>query len=544
MTNTTNKQIELMLGRKATAKEDDFIQVGVKPSGTSQGYIATKDKLQYLIKKVANPQQANTNDYCAMGAVHELIMAPLYKMLMYGRAPYVASVKTSSAKVVALASEFLPGSFQTVAQYTASPSPSEIGPGYAKLLQAQDAEKLIATMLMLGEYDVNSGNIGIMHEQQDGVDKLVFAKIDHGWSAMQFFTDPEIALQNLRQMFEIYYKHYYDEKKKKHQCEHYLIPINIAKFKEHIAQICLIDQEAISEFLMASWQAFQQLGINLNNLMLREWQDDKFHRYDAYDLPPASVYSNFGGCVYYLVEELALIDLAAIKEAYICVYEEQSKQLKYSYIKNGKVAAEKSIMLDQATVAELKTNRSNKGQLNSVGIKLLQQQPGFRRSDTDLLEHLVQKFTQQLQVMQAIGEYLEVIGAIANDNQQEWDNGAWLQVCVDNPIIWAMKNNRKIADQEPGVWLANRIIDSEKINQVALRAIAADHNGDILLAIIGKLSAIEEPNKRQKLLQLVITCYRQENSQIENIWQQNSDILDGLIPDVVDVVTDSQEVEL
>lgn len=521
-----DSKMEQILKRRIMQEEGAFQTKATKSSGSTKGYIAEKDGASYLIKFNKNPSSQNTRDYCAMGIVNELIMSPLYKAFMYGRTPYIMPVRPTQSDNIALASEFLPGNFQTLSEYTSSKTTNMLGPDYEKLkkLNVQGVEKLFATMLMLGEFDVHARNIGVMNETQNGVDVPVFAKIDHGWSATQFFTNAETALKNFKQIFEIYYKSF-TKNEDEIESKNYLISININKFKEHINQICLIDQEEIDNLLEASWHALNKSKINIENLMMLEWQDDQLHSYNKDSLPPATIYDNFGGCPYYLVDKDELIDEKTYKEAYIFIYENSSNSLKYRYIKNGKAVFNSSIKVNEEVIEKLKDNMTKNGLLSSSDIKILQAQPGFERKDKDLMEHLSKKFGQQMHVMEEIKGYLDIICKISNNDQEKWNNGEWLQACQKNPIIWAMENNRKIDSIDPSEWIINNIVSSKQINKVIVNAFKLDKNGDCFSIIINRLNEINDQDEKQRLITLVIECYKKENDMAENILQKYKDIL-------------------
>lgn len=192
-------------------------------------------------------------------------------------------VAGKATETMGLISEFLPGNFKTVSQYTSSKQPSGIGVNWAKLAKVEGAEKLFATMLMLGEHDIHAGNIGVMLE--NGVP--VFAKIDHGWSATQFFTSSDVALRNLAKAFKRY---------------GYLgvVPLDLIKFKAAIDQICHIDSTEINDLLLSKITLLQQMHIGIEHLNMLEWQDDLDHVYDEKNPPPAKTFKNFDSLIEHL----------------------------------------------------------------------------------------------------------------------------------------------------------------------------------------------------------------------------------------------------
>lgn len=153
------------------------------------------------------------------------------------------------ANRIGIASEFLQGNFTTVEDY-------KVKFGGDKLANVEGAEKLFATMLMLGESDINPNNIGVMIEN----DVSVYAKIDHGMSAVSFFTSPKTALLSLIANFK---RHKYTD----------IIPLNLTILGEAIDQICCISDDEIKELVLVKVLLLQQMKIDIKKLFLYESVD-------------------------------------------------------------------------------------------------------------------------------------------------------------------------------------------------------------------------------------------------------------------------------
>lgn len=119
-----------------------------------------------------------------------------------------------------------------------------------RLKKVQGAEKLFANMLAWGEYDIHAGNIGVMKvKDAAGKSDWVFAKIDHGWSATKFFTDPGKALE----YFASAYKYYGYQGK---------VPLDINKFKQSLDQITTISDDEIERIVKSRIYELKKMGFD------------------------------------------------------------------------------------------------------------------------------------------------------------------------------------------------------------------------------------------------------------------------------------------
>jgi len=130
-------------------------------------------------------------------------------------------------------------------------------------------------MLFGGEYDMHASNIGVMKAKNDkGEDIEVFAKIDHGWSASEFFTDHKVMMENLA---EAYLKHGYKGK----------IDLNITKFREAVDEISKISDEEIATTIKMRTQKLKTMGFDIKGLLIPFWENDPKHDFDTN--PPKSI---------------------------------------------------------------------------------------------------------------------------------------------------------------------------------------------------------------------------------------------------------------
>jgi len=254
-----------------------------KPSGSSAGYIGKRqsDQKSFMIKD-AYKKAAIIDDkhaHNSMQLVNEFVMGPLYQRLLYDRTPIIESVKDEDEKshLIALRSKFLEG-FETVSQYTKSHLPYSIGDkdkdNHSKLKDVKGAEKLFAAMLAGGEYDKHAGNVGVQIDKSteakdDKSTKAVFSKIDHGFSATQFYTDPYAMWGNISEMFRIGNRYGYAGK----------LNFNVSTFRDSLEQMSKISAEEIENILSARIALLEKTGLDITGLNFPIWMNDTINNH-------------------------------------------------------------------------------------------------------------------------------------------------------------------------------------------------------------------------------------------------------------------------
>ncbi|MBU1147503.1 MAG: hypothetical protein KKD11_04045, partial [Candidatus Omnitrophica bacterium] len=177
--------------------------------------------------------------------------------------------------------------FETLAEFTGSKRASGLGPQYEKLGQLEGGEKVFAAMLVWGEYDIHAGNLGVMKIQDDaGKDRNVLAKIDHGWSATQFFTDPATVLKNLANAYKIY----------RYQGK---LPLNIDKLRLAVDEITLISDDEIERLVQSRLDELKKMGFEIDQLLF--WENDPVHYHDA-SLPKSGDFFDYDALARHYLE--------------------------------------------------------------------------------------------------------------------------------------------------------------------------------------------------------------------------------------------------
>jgi len=187
-------------------------------------------------------------------------MAPFYERILFDRTPTLAVVVNTDPQEALFRSKFLP-EFKTVAEYTEDTDPSKVSFGDTKLTGVKGAAKLIAALLAGGEQDRHAGNIGVMTEEELGVKKSVFAKIDHGWSTTMLFTNGEDMWTN----FNVGCKKY------KYKGN---ISINIREFREAFDQILMLKEEYMADLIKSRLYELKQMGFDPRGLSFPEFTDN------------------------------------------------------------------------------------------------------------------------------------------------------------------------------------------------------------------------------------------------------------------------------
>jgi len=199
--------------------------------------------------------------------VIEFLTSTLYKRVLYKRAPVIALVKATAPNEILLRSKYLNG-FENASKYTGGTGYNQYGKTKS-LATVSGGGKLMAVLLAFGEHDDHAGNIGVMTDWDARQDKIseIFAKIDHGWSATQLFTNGECMWKNFHSACNIY--QYKDN-----------VKIDLTEFRESLEQILMITPEEIADHLKARVYELEQMGFDPRGLLFPEWTDNSDHNHD------------------------------------------------------------------------------------------------------------------------------------------------------------------------------------------------------------------------------------------------------------------------
>ena len=237
-------------------------EIGPAKHGNSKPIQYTKGKDAFYIKNF--PIENMNLTFEAMGFINEYIFGPLFKRILFSKAPHIELVTNS--KIPQLSSKSLVG-FNSIKQNNERP--------ITKIKNVKRTAAVLATCLFLGDYDLNAGNVGLM-PAQDGSDSYVLAKIDHGWAGSRKFTKAEIMLQDLATIVLGTGYSYFQK-----------LTIDSKEFRETIKQIIQISDEEIEAFVSRRIDDLKKIGevekvekIPIEGLQMEEWEDDTVHNYN------------------------------------------------------------------------------------------------------------------------------------------------------------------------------------------------------------------------------------------------------------------------
>jgi len=209
----------------------------------------------------------------------EAIFGQLYRTVLAGRAPIIAPVDTrpmegrkgNFIETTAIRSKYLPN-FQTLAQFTGSKVDLMIGPKVDALKDVDGIEKVLAAMLLFGEYDVHAGNIGVMKQGND----FVAAKIDHGGSGAMWHSNANQLFADLKNVMKIYYKGAFE--------------LDMSKFKREIEACLALPENDVEKLVKAKIYELKRSGIKIKDLEFPVFQDNrgshktiKFQSFDEFE---------------------------------------------------------------------------------------------------------------------------------------------------------------------------------------------------------------------------------------------------------------------
>jgi len=191
-------------GKRAVIPVEEVGVTAKKESGFSSGYISvSKAGEMFMVKRavralpVGNEAESGYKQVEVKGLVREVLFAPFYYLSMGGKlAPKIATVSLDKTDkdYVSMTSEFL-ANFETMDDYLKDAN--DYATKQSKLVDVVNKEVYFAAVLAGAEEDLNLGNLGIVKIMRDGKEINSFAKIDHGNSGINFFTDANKMFQQM-----------------------------------------------------------------------------------------------------------------------------------------------------------------------------------------------------------------------------------------------------------------------------------------------------------------------------------------------------------
>lgn len=266
------KEIGRHFEDRMVASESAFQYYGCKPSGLSSGCIVRKHSDDYLFlvkdtvpltkptagqKVLGNLGFYFVNEFSgAVSLINEFVTGPLYKRILYNRAPIIALVESGHPCSMHVRSRFLnhfKTAYEVMGVDTCKYQPT-------RLKDAQGAEKLFVAMLFVGENDgMNLKNFGVMEVNDEaGKTIKVFAKIDHGESGIRFFSKINEMMGRLVQV-----------------CHHYQLGCQfvfaISKFKEAVDEVLKITDKELETLIMARVHELKRMNVDVKGLSFGTW---------------------------------------------------------------------------------------------------------------------------------------------------------------------------------------------------------------------------------------------------------------------------------
>jgi len=260
-----NKDVDISRGYVVAKSSDDEISI-TRKAFKSEKYQDERGNLQ--------TRPYNTTDF-----VNEFVTAPLYQEMLGDRAPTIELVASNDkdSSIIESKSKFS-REFETVASFTEAQELSSVGPAAIKLRGIQGAEKLFASMLMTGDYDIGGLHTGVMDvKDEQGNNTKVFAKIDHGSATSQFFTNPGTMMENFANAYQKYgydRRVYRDGSRSKPAVE-----VNVTKLKAEIDGMLKIPDKKIEQVIKDRVNQLKESGFDIKGLSFNARKNDKDHDY-------------------------------------------------------------------------------------------------------------------------------------------------------------------------------------------------------------------------------------------------------------------------
>lgn len=250
----------------------DKFQKTANNTASSVGYIAEniESKKTFMLKEAKIKHLPND---LPLTFVSEFVMAPLYRRMLNNRAPLVEITEDPQHILPFLIRSKFLETFETVAELTQGEKQNLMGIASYKLQGVKGFEKLLAAALVACDLDLHCGNIGVMNINDNAnPPELVFAKIDHGFSVANFFTDPMI-------MFTYLYtanQHFYNNK----------IPVNAYLLENALRNMLTISSDEIEKIIKNRLDELRKSGLEIERVLVNYYKDNLVIGKDleAYDL--------------------------------------------------------------------------------------------------------------------------------------------------------------------------------------------------------------------------------------------------------------------
>lgn len=218
----------------------------------------------------------NQNYDLRMALFAEFVIGPIYRRLLFDRAPIIELVMEEGlitdprTSVVAInpnedvrysyiRSKFMDG-FQSLKEFSGNVNPKGacVNNNPEQLQKVVGFEKVMAASLMLGEADYHAENIGVIKKTDElGNDHYIAVKIDHGSSvANTFESTGKLREEMIKEFVGIGYLLEDGET---------TIPFSANKLKESIDEMLKVSEEEITNIIHNRFRLLEQAGCDFKN---------------------------------------------------------------------------------------------------------------------------------------------------------------------------------------------------------------------------------------------------------------------------------------
>lgn len=245
---------------RAVASKSGFAALASKDAGVSEGYVAQRkeDEQKFMMKAAHDRPKTFQGNIDKRDFVNEYIMAPLYRRMLFDRAPIfeltvqdeidakkIGTPKLDSASIIHGRSKFF-DEFQTLSEF-AGDKQTSAKPYHPNLRTLEGFEKVMAACLLAGELDYHAGNLGVVSKIGDDRKKHnIVVKIDHGRSAMVVSQNEDALISNMIIGLALY--------------GFGNIPFDVKAFKVAIDEMIKISDEEIENIISSRFDILRKSG--------------------------------------------------------------------------------------------------------------------------------------------------------------------------------------------------------------------------------------------------------------------------------------------
>ena len=392
----------------------------------------------------------------------EYMVSPLYKRILYDRAPTIGLTKQEGNKIY-LKSKFFED-FETLEDYKKR-LPQEAN----HKIRINGFEKVIAASLFLEEADYHSENIGIV-TKNDG--EIHAVKIDHGRSAWGNAANESDLMRNfVANRIKLGYEN---------------IEFNVHEFNKAINEIKNISLEEMETIIQARAISLKNSGFKPNS----HYYDTAITSEVIFDSEPKtkdqiSLKLEDGKIICQVMGKPS-ISIEKSSEGKLICNDNKGNQTKITNITGKEFLNLKALIKRQGqnSTADMQAAQNNLVNFAS--------EIGYSRNENDvrykkLEQYYVDKFSKQKKIFEELSSTLSIASKI--DGGKEFENGGWIQAIYGNegtrkdPVVFAMENKLTIETKDP---LAYSLENSKTSNVVDKASRRRQISSSLLESATGK----------------------------------------------------------